>query len=353
MKKITRLVALSIVSALILSMAGCGNKSGNQTDQSKQPGSTSKEAEFTINYANTVADINPLAANAIWLGQRIEELSEGRIKVNVFTNSKLGPASEFFPQMQKTNGTVQMSDAAPASISQFSDVFSPFSLPFLFSSCEQSFNYLDNSDTVKEIEEKFLEETNVRVLGWFYNGTRGLTNSKRAVTSPSDIVGLKLRVMTSDVFIKTFETLGASAVSMQMAEVFTALQQGAVDGQDNGLLLTMDSKFNDVQGYYTDLDHVHDTSPIYVSEIFWQTLPEDLQQIIIQAVDEAVDRERKEYVDKLESYLEDAKQSMDVTILTDEQRAVFKDACSPVYDWYRETYPTHNLDAIMKDIENY
>ena len=97
----------------------------------------------------------------------------------------------------------------------------------------------------------------------------------------------------------------------------------------------------------------HDTSIIYISENFWNTLPEDLRQVIIQAVDEAVDRERQEYVDKLDTYLEDAKQSMEVTILTDEQRAAFKKACQPVYDWYREAYPYYDLDAIMKDIENY
>lgn len=348
MKK-TRLVAFGVASALALSLVSCGNK----TDQPKQPGSSTGEAEYTINYACTVADINPLAVGATWLGQRIEELSGGRIKVNVFTNSKLGPASEFFPQMQKANGTVQMSDASPASISQFSELYSAYALPFLFTSNTQSFEYFDNADTVKAIEDKFLEETNVRVLGYFYNGTRGLTNNKRPIVVPGDVAGLKLRCMTSDVYIKTFESLGASAVSMQMAEVFTALQQGAVDGQDNGLLLTMDSKFNDVQGYYTDLDHVHDTSIIYISEDFWNTLPEDLRQVIIQAVDEAVDRERQEYVDKLDTYLEDAKQSMEVTILTDEQRAAFKKACQPVYDWYREAYPDYDLDAIMKDIENY
>lgn len=350
MKKYSRVIALAISFGLMLSLAACGNKA----EPSASGGaSVPAQEKYTINYACTVADVNPLAIGAVWLGDRIEELSEGRIEVNVFTNSKLGPASEFFPQMQKKNGTVQMSDAAPASISQFSEQFAAFSLPFIFSSNTQSFNYFDNSETIKDIEQKFLEETNVRVLGYFYNGTRGLTNNTRPVSTPADMAGLKLRCMTSDVFIKTFEALGASAVSMQMAEVFTALQQGAVDGQDNGLLLTMDSKFSDVQDYFTNLDHCHDSSIIYVSESFWQTLPEDLQKIVMQAVDEAVERERQDYVDKMESYLETARDSMEVTLLTDEQRQAFKDACAPVYDWYRSAYPDHDLDAIMADIENY
>ena len=165
--------------------------------------------------------------------------------------------------------------------------------------------------------------------------------------------GLKLRVMTSDVYIKTFEALGAAPVSMQFSELFSALQQGAVDGQDNGLILSMDSKFNEVQGYYTDLGHVQDTSVIFISESFYQSLPEDLQQVVVQAAQEAVAKERQDYADKLDSYLEEMKKTMDVTILTDEQRAEFKETCQSVYDWYRKSYPDYDLDNIMADIAKY
>ena len=246
-----------------------------------------------------------------------------------------------------------MGDVSSASVTQFSELYTPFALPFLFSSKEQSFDYFDNGETVKAIEEQFLSETNVRVLGYFYNDARALTNSKRAVSSPADCAGLKLRVMTSDVYIKTFEALNAAPVSMQFSELFSALQQGAVDGQDNGLILSMDSKFNEVQGYYTDLGHVQDTSVIFISEAFYQSLPEDLQQVVVQAAQEAVAKERQDYADKLDSYLEEMKKTMDVTILTDDQRAAFKDACSSVYDWYRSEYPQYDLDAIMADIANY
>ena len=246
-----------------------------------------------------------------------------------------------------------MGDVSSASITQFSDLYTPFALPFLFASKEQSFDYFDKGETVKAIEAQFLADTNVRVLGYFYNDARALTNSKKAVSTPADCAGLTLRVMTSDVYIKTFEALNAAPVSMQFNELFSALQQGAVDGQDNGLILSMDSKFNEVQGYYTDLGHVQDTSVIFISESFYQSLPEDLQQVVIQAAQEAVAKERQDYADKLDSYLEEMKKSMEVTILTDDQRAAFKDACSSVYDWYRSQYPQYDLDAIMADIEKY
>ena len=98
---------------------------------------------------------------------------------------------------------------------------------------------------------------------------------------------------------------------------------------------------------------MQDTSVIFISEAFYQTLPEDLQKIVVQAAHEAVEKERQDYADKLDSYLEEMKKTMDVTILTDDQRAVFKETCKPVYDWYRKEYPDYDLDAIMADIEKY
>lgn len=350
-----RLVALALTLMMVASLAACGNNSAGSTSSPAGSGTTAggDQTVYKITYANTVADSNPQAINAKYMAERMSELSGGRIEMTVFNNNKLGAFSDCFQQMQQANGTVQMGDVSSASITQFSELYTPFALPFLFSSKEQSFDYFDNGETVKAIEEEFLSETNVRVLGYFYNDARALTNSKRAVSTPADCAGLKLRVMTSDVYIKTFEALNAAPVSMQFSELFSALQQGAVDGQDNGLILSMDSKFNEVQGYYTDLGHVQDTSVIFISEAFYQSLPEDLQQVVVQAAQEAVEKERQDYADKLDSYLEEMKKTMEVTILTDEQRAAFKEACTPVYDWYRGEYSQYDLDAIMADIANY
>ncbi|MCR4629811.1 MAG: TRAP transporter substrate-binding protein [Clostridium sp.] len=354
-----KLVAMLLTLSTAWSLAACGGSSAQpaaSSEAAKQE--TAKDSGgdgtvYKITYANTVADSNPQAINAKYMADRMKELSNGRIEMTVFNNNKLGAFSDCFQQMQTPGGTVQMGDVSSASITQFSDLYTPFALPFLFSSKEQSFNYFDKGETVKDIEQKFLESTGVRVLGYFYNDARALTNSKTAVKEPKDMSGLKLRVMTSDVYIKTFESLGAAPVSMQFSELFSALQQGAVDGQDNGLILSMDSKFNEVQKYYTDLGHVQDTSVIFISEDFYQSLPEDLQKVVVQAAQEAVAKERQDYADKLDSYLEEMKKTMDVTILTDEQRKTFKDACASVYDWYRETYPNYDIDAIMADIAKY
>ncbi len=343
-----KFLSLALALAMGLSLTACSGGAQGGDAPAK-----ADDTVYKITYANTVADSNPQAINAKYMAERLAELSEGRIEMTVFNNGKLGAFGDCFQQMQQPNGTVQMGDVSSASITQFSNLYTPFALPFLFTSMEQSFDYFDNSETVDAIEAEFLAETNVRVLGYFYNDARALTNSKVAVSAPADMSGLKLRVMPSDVYIKTFECLGAAPVSMQFTELFSALQQKAVDGQDNGLILSMDSKFNEVQGFYTDLGHVQDTSVIFISEAFYQSLPEDLQAVVQQAAQDAVDKERQDYIDKLDSYLETMKETMEVTILTPDQKAEFKAACSSVYEWYAETYPDYDVDAIMADIAKY
>lgn len=350
-----KFLALVLTAVMTLSLAACGGKdSGASAPAASGSAAAPAPVEtLKITYANTVADANPQAISANYLAERLNELSEGRIEMTVFNNNKLGAFSDCFAQMQLPGGTVQMGDVSSGSVTQFSELLTPFALPFLFSSMEQSFEYFDNGETIKAIEEEFVKETNVRILGYFYNDARALTNSKHTVDSPDDCAGLKLRVMTSDVYIKTFESLNAAPIGMQFSELFSALQQGAVDGQDNGMLLTYDSKFNEVQGYYTDLGHVQDVSIIFISEPVWQSLSAEDQALVQQAADEAVEHNRNLCKEKLATYQAELEKTMEVTILTDEQRAAFKEACQPVYDWYKETYPQYDVDAIMADIAKY
>jgi tripartite ATP-independent transporter DctP family solute receptor len=279
--------------------------------------------------------------------EKINEQSGGRIQMTVYPNNQLGDSVANFQQMQE-NGSVQMGEMSAAAMTSFSNLYTPYSLPFLFKNKEQCFNYFDNSEQQKEVADKFCQDTGVRILAWFYNDTRTLTNSKREIKTPDDMKGLKIRAMQSDVYIKTFEALGASPISMSFAEVFTGLQQGAIDGQDNGIVLTVSQKFHEVQKYYTDLNHVIDMAPILVSEEFYQSLPDDLKQILTENIQAAAMEERSMY--KGEELNEIAKYCK-ITNLTDEERAVFKEKCQPVYDWYRSNYTDIDLDAIIAEVD--
>lgn len=333
MKKV---FAVLLSAVMVFVMTSCGYSEGD-------------DGVYKINYAGTVSDTTSMMIRMNEAADKMEELSGGRLQMTVYPNNQLGDSVSNFQQMQ-VGGCIHMGELSAAALTTFSDLYTPYSLPFLFSSQEQAFEYFDNSEQAAEVAEKFCEETDVRILGWFDNDERALTNSKHAVTKPSDMKGLKIRAMESDIYIKTFESLGASPIAMSFAEVFTGLQQKNIDGQDNGTALTVTSKFHEVQSYYTDLHHVYDVAPILISNDFYESLPEDLQEILVQCINEAVANERADYVVNGEKEEEEIAKYCEVTHLTDEERAAFKEACQPVYDWYKTAYPDIDLDAIQAEI---
>ena len=333
-----KLLAVLLCMVMVFSMAACGG--GGEEGGDAQT--------FEITYAGTVADTTAMMIYMNEAADKMAELSEGRLTMTVYPNNQLGDSVANFQQMQE-NGSVQMGELSTAALASFTDLYTPYSLPFLFTDKEQAFNYFDNSEQAQAVAEQFCEDTGVRILGWYYNDARTLTNSKKAIRSPEDMKGLKIRAMQSDVYIKTFEALGASPIAMSFAEVFTGLQQGAIDGQDNGIVLTVSQKFHEVQKYYTDLHHVIDMAPILICEEYYQSMPDDLKQILNDCIAEAVEKERAAYTG---AEIEDVAQYCEVVELTDAERQVFRDACASVYDWYAEAYAHIDLDAIVAEIEN-
>jgi TRAP-type C4-dicarboxylate transport system substrate-binding protein len=133
---------------------------------------------------------------------------------------------------------------------------------------------------------------------------------------------------------------------MSFAELFTGLQQGTIDGQDNGPTIMVTNKIYEVQKYYTDLNYIHDVAPCFVSEEFYKSLPDDLRQIFDDVWAETIDKAHQQAVDAIET---DIKAMEDygtaVTRLTDAERAAFREAVEPVYTWFRNEYPDYDLDA--------
>ena len=336
MKKV---LAVLLCLVMVFAMTACSGDDGGSADGEV----------YKISYAGTVADTTSMMIRMNEAATKMNELSGGRLQMTVYPNNQLGDSVSNFQQMQE-NGSVQMGELSAAALSSFTNLYTPYSLPFLFSSKEQAFEYFDNSEQAKAVADQFCKDTGVRIIGWYYNDARTITNSKHTIKKPADMAGLKIRAMQSDVYIKTFEALGASPISMSFAEVFTGLQQKNIDGQDNGTALTVSQKFHEVQKYYTDLHHVIDMAPILVSEEFYQSLPDDLKTILTDCIAEAVAAERADYDVNGEKEEEEIAKYCEITHLTDAEREAFKDACSSVYDWYKTAYTDIDLDAITAEI---
>lgn len=263
----------------------------------------------------------------------VEQRSDGHIQVGLFPGAQLGDDLQAVSALQ--SGTLEMTAPSTSPLVSMFPKFALFDLPFLFPTPEVADKVLDG-----EIGQQMLKDASTNglvAIGWAENGYRQLTNSQQAVTAPDDLDGLKVRTMQNPIHLDVWRTLGANPTPMSFAELFTALEQGVVDGQENPWITIQSSRFNEVQDYATETNHVYTPFITLVSERFWKQLPADYQQLLREAATQMGEYERhvsRTMNDQIKQELADS--GMQITELTPEQVKAFQDDVASVYDDWRD-----------------
>jgi len=220
----------------------------------------------------------------------VEEKSNGEITVEVYHSGQLGDDRSSTEAVQL--GIQEVVVASDANVAPFVPELNVLAFPYLFPNSEVAHKVLDG-EIGQELLKSF-EEKNMIGLGFMENGFRNITNSKKPIESVNDLEGLKLRVMNNDVHIDFFRTLGANPTPMAFTELYTGLQQGAVDAQENPNALIYQSKFHEVQKYLTETRHVYSAYAFLMNKKFFESLSEEHQKIIQESAEEAVKFQREE-----------------------------------------------------------
>jgi C4-dicarboxylate-binding protein DctP len=290
-------------------------------------------AEYTLKFSHVVSDNTPKGKAARFFEQRLEELSNGRIDVQVYPSSQLYKDNAVLKALRLNS--VQM--AAP-SFSKFGKIvpqLAIFDLPFLFNDIDHLHRVQDGpvGDKLKAL----VNRKGFVALAFWDNHFKQLSSSKKPLIMPEDAKGQKFRIMSSKVLEAQFHAVGANPQMMPFSEVYSGLQQGVIDGQENTNSNIFTKKFHEVQKYLTVSNHGYLGYLVVMSKKFWNSLPADLQAKVTQAMKEATDKER-EYADELNTkqfneIKEYAKKTgkLEVFTLTDSQRAAWKDAVSKIY----------------------
>ncbi len=182
---------------------------------------------------------------------------------------------------------------------------------------------------------KEMEEHNFKILGYYRVGFRSITNSKRPIHSPDDLKGLKIRVQPNPVHIDAIRLLGANPQGMDWAELYSAMQQGVVDGQENPLDIIYTNKFHEVQKYCTLTEHFFDIGGVYMNLPYFNQLPEHLQSVVVRAGREAMLFERRLSLEREAEFLAKLKQEMEVIELSQDELMEFKRRSVAVYGQIR------------------
>ena len=306
-------------------------------------GSAFAADKIVVRVAHTLAPDSHYNKGLEHLGQLLSEASKGQIELQMFHSSQLGSERDAIEGVSM--GTLEMTLISSAPLANFTNAFLVFDLPFIIQDRQKAYAYMDGPEG-KKILDSVLSKGMV-ALGIWENGFRMLTNSKKPVAVPEDLNGLKIRLMENPIHVGTFKTLGAYPVPMPFGELFTALQQGTVDGQENPLIIISTSKFAEVQKYLSLTGHFYAPAILLVNKNFWEnTLSEEQRKIFTEAELKARTWERNFSMENEKKLVDSLKaQGMEVTM---PDKAKFFEAVQPVYKEFEEKV---GKEAIQKLID--
>ena len=306
-------------------------------------GAFAQSTEVKIAYA--LARDSHYGAAADGWDKYVTEASQGKFKFVHFPSSAQGGEREVIEGLQLGTG-VQAVVVSSGALSNFVPEIGVTDIPFLFRDLPHARAVLDGQ-IGQDILAKF-QERELVALAWGEQGFRHITNNRQPIEKPEDLAGLKIRTMENPVHIAAFETAGAAPTPMSWPEVIPALQQGAIDGQENPLSVIVSAKLWEVQKYLTVSGHVYSPAMLIVSPTFWDSLSDDEKKIFTDGALKGKEAMRA-FVDNSEKNgVETAKASgMQVNVLSDEQKAAFQKAIQSAYEGYYETYTKDLIDQII------
>ncbi len=309
------------------------------------------EAKTVVKYGHVGPPIHPQHLGAVAFAKYVTEKTKGEIEVQVFPLGQLGGERSMTEQVQA--GTLHMTAVTSGVLANFVPEMGIIELPFVYPNRETAYKVLDDKD-VKERFAKFCDPKGFVFIGYTENEFRDMTNSKRPIKKPDDLKGLKLRVVESPIFIDTFKTLGANPTPLPFPEIYNALQQKVIDGQDNPLYTSNLMKFLEVNKFATVTNHILTECPVVVNKKFWSTLTPEQQQIFREAAEVQIKVNREGNAKGSADAVEKARAlKVEVYVLTAQDRAVFKAAVKPVYDKYRGVFGAEWYDYFLKKVDSY
>ncbi|NYS62497.1 TRAP transporter substrate-binding protein [Vreelandella salicampi] len=296
-------------------------------------GQAEEIAPTTLRLAHVVNTEDTYHIAAERFQQRVSEQTDGAVTIEIFPNATLGDERTLLEGMQI--GTVDMGVITNGPVANFVDEFSVFELPFLFPSSEAAYDVLDG-EIGQEILGK-LQDVNLKGLAYAERGFRNITNSQNAVHEPADLDGLTLRVIENEVYVDTFRELGANAVPMAWTEALTALQQGTIDGQENPVNAIHAFNLAETQDYLTMTRHIYAPAIFIMSLPAWNSLQEELQDIVLDAAQDAAAYAREQNAEMEAVQLADLREAgMEINDSPDIE--AFQNAVTPVYEKYGEQF---------------
>jgi tripartite ATP-independent transporter DctP family solute receptor len=284
-------------------------------------------SKIEMKYAVVYPPVGAQAEGAAELAKLISESSGGRIVMKFYPSSQLGNQLALLEGLRA--GSIDMSECAASDVSNFDKLWSVFSLPFTFNNGEHAIRVMNSPEVAKILNES-AEASGFKILGWWNMGERSVLNTKRPVNTPSDLKGVKIRVMLDPILANAIGAMGAIGTPMPWGEVYSAVQQGVIDGLENSPPVITANKLQEVAKYYSLTQQFIIPDPILMSKKVYDGLPPDLQQAMMKAGKASQEQFSQGFGKAIEKSLADMKAAG--VKINEVDKAAFRAAVKPMVD---------------------
>ena len=283
-------------------------------------------AKTVIKIGTGVAPDHPENVGARKIKELVEKKAGDRLEVQVFTDGQLGDQRTMVENMR--NGVLEITWVTVGFFGSYEPILNVIESGYLFRDSQHSYKVFDGpmGSEIRALVEKH----GVKLLGFYEAGLRHITNNVRPVKNPADLKGLKIRTPQAKYHLNTLKYMGANPVAMSFGELYTAMQQKVVDGQENPLSNIYTAKFFEVNKYLSLTGHLHLTHMVMYSAKLWEKLPPDLQQVVRDSVIESQATQRQKVRDDDERLLNEVKAKG--MLVNDADRAAFRASVLPLRD---------------------
>ncbi len=305
-------------------------------------GADIRAAEFDLTEAHTTTADHPYSLGMVRYAELVKQRTGGRVAIQIHHSRELGDERQVVEGLQL--GTIHLTVTSTGPLGGFVPEMNVVDLPFLFRDAEHAYKVLDGQ-IGRSLLNKF-EAVGIKGLAVWENGFRHITTARKPIREPKDLRGLKIRVMENRVHQAAFRQLGSDATPMAWGEVFTSLQQGLLDAQENPIPVIYTFKLYEVQKFLSLTGHVYSPAPVLMSKKTWDRMPPDIQKIMLDTAGEVAKYQRGLIHEQERKQLGELR-AKGMTVIENPDRAAFREAMKPVFEQFQGQFGKDLVQRIV------
>ena len=328
-----KFAAMALAATMVLGLAGCGSSGSAQTSDT-----ATAENPLVLTLAHGLSESHTVHIAMTEFAEKVEEGTDGRIRVEIYPNGQLGSENENMEQLMA--GVISMTKISAPGLATYNEAYHTFGLPYIFDDTEDFYHKMDS----QEMRDFFLstEEDGFVTITYYTSGARSFYTKDTPIRTPDDLKGLKIRVQDMQSQTDMLEALGGTPVAMAYGDVYTSLQTGIIDGTENNETALTTGKHGEICKVFSMDQHAMIPDVLVMGADVWNRISPEDQQVILEAAYASTDSHKVAWDAAIEEAIQEAETQMGVTFIEDVDKEAFREATAGMIQEYCDRYPGVN-----------